>query len=134
MKPIPIATQPHMLWGHFHATDRLKALAGSMASLFRRTLPRSRDQEPTVEHIIDRIMATAWGESCEVKLNPRITRVDNLKWLLPICAQQFGTTIAISERAGGDQVVLTILVTACKHTKTGQMASTGQMGQPHFCS
>jgi hypothetical protein len=123
MKPVPIATQPHILQRCYHATERFKALAGSMVSLFYRTLPRSRDQEPTVEHIVDRIMATAPGGWCEVKLNPRFTRIDNLKWLLPICVQQFGTAIAISEHTEGDQVVLTILVTACKRTKTSETLS-----------
>jgi hypothetical protein len=126
MKPASIAAQPHTPQGRYHTTDGFKELAGSMVSLFHRTLRRNRDQQPTVEQIVDRIMATASGGSCEVKLNPRITRVDNLKWLLPICVRQFGTTIAISEHAEGDQVVLTIMVTACKHTKTGQPASSGR--------
>jgi hypothetical protein len=126
MKSASIANQPLVLHGRYHAIDRFKALAGSMVSLFHRTLRRGRDQQPTVEQIVDRIMATASGGSCEVKLNPRISRIDNLKWLLPICVRQFGIIIAISEHTEGDQVVLTILVPACKHTKTGQPASSGR--------
>jgi hypothetical protein len=124
MKPALIAKQPPVLHGRYHATDRFKALAGSMVSLFHHTLRRNREHEPTVEQIVDRIMTTGCGGSCEVKLNPRISRVDNLKWLLPLCVGQFGTAIAISEQTEGDQVVLTILVTACKHTKAGQPASS----------
>ena len=77
-----------------------------------RTLRRAATQhDPTVEQMVDRIMASACGESCAVRLNPRITRIKNVTWLLPICVQQFGTTIDIQEHPDGDDVVLTITVT-----------------------
>jgi hypothetical protein len=126
MKPVPIAHQPYFLPGHGQAVDRFNSWAGQMVSVFQQALTKHKDQEPSVEQIVDRVMATTRGESCEVKLNPRITRVDNLKWLLPICAQQFGTTIAMSERAEGDQVILAIQVTARKQKTPGQPARNGE--------
>jgi hypothetical protein len=132
MKLTPIGHQPHIQPGRYHATGWFKAFVRRMVALFQQALQRGTDQEPTVEHMVDQIMATGCGESCEVKLNPRISRIDNLKWLLPICVQQFGTAIAISEHAEGDQVVLTILVTERKHTKIGQPAGgEGQDAAAH---
>jgi hypothetical protein len=78
------------------------------------------EREPTVEQIVDRIMALRCGESCDVKLNPRITRIGNLEWLLPICVQQFGTQIDMCEHAEGDQVALTIMAAATRRQKTTQ--------------
>ncbi|HEX5690707.1 MAG TPA: hypothetical protein VFX76_11925 [Roseiflexaceae bacterium] len=66
--------------------------------------------EPTVEEIVDRIMATECGQQFEVALDPNVTRVANLEWLLPICAAQLGTTVSIAERPENNQVVLTIQV------------------------
>jgi hypothetical protein len=126
MKPVSIAHQPHILPGHGQAVDQFNAWAGRMVSVFQQALTKHKDQEPTIEHIVDRIMATASGGCCEVKLNPRITRVDNLKWLLPICVQQFGTTIAISEHTEGDQMILAIQVTARKQKTPGQSAQSGE--------
>src|SRR5262245_51018886 len=45
------------------------------------------NREPTVIQIVDRILALDCGESCDVRLDPHITRVGNLEWLLPICVQ-----------------------------------------------
>ena len=67
---------------------------------------------PTVPHIVDLIMATPCGDSCEVRLNPRVTRIDKMRWLLGIGVQQFGTEIDIAERPEGDEVVLKITVTS----------------------
>jgi cytochrome c-type biogenesis protein CcmH/NrfF len=78
------------------------------------------EREPTVEQIVGHIMTLRCGESCDVKLNPRITRIGNLEWLLPICVQQFGTWIDIREHMEGDQVVLTITATATRTQKTTQ--------------
>jgi len=90
-----------------HVLDRLSA---ALDRYHERRLATRR--EPTVEQIVDRIMALDCGEWCEVQLNPHITHIANLKWLLPICVQQFGTAIAIWEQPDGDHVILTIAVTA----------------------
>jgi hypothetical protein len=71
-------------------------------------------REPTVEQIVDRILTLSCGERCDITLNPRITRIDNLKWLLPICVKQFGTRIAIDQLAQGPNVVLMITATASR--------------------
>ncbi|HEX6288788.1 MAG TPA: hypothetical protein VFZ66_06330 [Herpetosiphonaceae bacterium] len=71
-----------------------------------------RDKEPTVQYIVDQIMDTAGGGQCEVRLDPRITRIEQMKWLLPICVQQLGSQIEIDEQPAGDQVVLIISVIA----------------------
>jgi hypothetical protein len=81
------------------------------------------NREPTVTQIVDRILALDWGESCDVKLNPHITRVGNLEWLLPICVRQFGTEIAIREHPEGGDVVLTITAMATSKHKTCQSVS-----------
>ena len=81
------------------------------------------NHEPTVTQIVDRIMALDCGESCDVRLDPHITRIGNLEWLLPICVQQFGTQIAIRELPEGDHVVLTITATATRGQKMPQPAS-----------
>jgi hypothetical protein len=65
-------------------------------------------REPTVEQIVDRILTLSCGERCDITLNPRITRIDNLKWLLPICVEQFGTRVTIDQHAQAPNVVLTI--------------------------
>ena len=70
------------------------------------------NHEPTVMQIVDRIVALECGESCNVELDPHITRIGNLEWLLPICVRQFGTEIAIRERPEGEHVILTITATA----------------------
>jgi hypothetical protein len=84
------------------------------------------NHEPTVIEIVDRIMALDCGESCNVRLDPHITRIGNLEWLLPICARQFGTEIAVRERPEGDNVVLTITATATRMRKSGQPATTAR--------
>jgi hypothetical protein len=76
------------------------------------------NHEPTVPQIVDRILELDYGESCDVKLNPHITRIGNLEWLLPICVQQFGTQIDIREHPEGDDVVLTITATTTRRQKT----------------
>jgi hypothetical protein len=81
------------------------------------------NREPTVEQIVDRIMALDCGESCDVKLDPRITRIGNMKWLLAICVQQFGTQIDIREYPEGEDVVLTITATATRRQKMPQPMS-----------
>jgi hypothetical protein len=81
------------------------------------------DRELTVTQIVDRIMALDCGESCDVKLNPHITRIGNLEWLLPICVQQFGTQIDIREHPEEDDVVLTITATATSRQKIPQPIS-----------
>jgi len=68
-------------------------------------------REPTVEQIVDRILTLSCGERCDITLNPRITRIDNLKWLLPICVEQFGTQITIDQHAQDPNVVLKITAT-----------------------
>jgi hypothetical protein len=83
------------------------------------------NHEPTVAQIVDRIMALDCGESCNVKLDPHITRIANLEWLLPICVRQFGTEIAIRERPEEDSVVLTITATATRGTKAPPPAGQG---------
>jgi hypothetical protein len=80
------------------------------------------NHEPSVTQIVDRILELDQGESCDVKLNPHITRIGNLEWLLPICVQQFGTQIAIREHPEGDDVVLTITATVARKHKTCQPA------------
>jgi hypothetical protein len=65
-------------------------------------------REPTVEQIVDRILTLSCGERCDITLNPRISRIDNLQWLLPICVEQFGTRITIDQHAQDRNVVLTI--------------------------
>jgi hypothetical protein len=81
------------------------------------------NHEPTVTQIVDCIMALDCGESCDVRLDPHITRISNLEWLLPICFRQFGTEIAIREHPQGERVVLTITVTATRRHKTCQPTS-----------
>jgi hypothetical protein len=95
------------------------------AELIQLALPRrwSMNREPTVIQIVDRIMTLDCGESCDVKLNPHITRIGNMKWLLPICVQQFGTQIDIREHPEGDDVVLTITATATRRHKMPQPTS-----------
>src|SRR5262245_16072759 len=80
------------------------------------------NREPTATQIVDRIMALDCGESCSVKLDPHITRIGNLEWLLPICVRQFGTEIAIRECQEGDRVVLTITATTTRGHKGCQPA------------
>ena len=84
------------------------------------------NREPTVVQIVDRILELDQGESCNVKLNPHITRIGNLEWLLPICVQQFGTRIAICEHPEGDDVVLTITATVARKHKACQPADQAQ--------
>ena len=84
------------------------------------------NREPTVTQIVDRILELDQGESCDVKLNPHITRIGNLEWLLPICVQQFGAEIAIREHPEGEDVILTITATTTRRHKTCQPA--GQAG------
>ena len=84
------------------------------------------NREPTVTQIVDRILELDQGESCDVKLDPHITRIGNLEWLLPICVQQFGTKIAIREHPEGDEVVLTITATEARKHKTCQPAEQPQ--------
>jgi ribosomal protein L21E len=60
-----------------------------------------------------------------VQLNPRRTRIANLKWLLPICVQQFGTTISMREHTEGDRVVLTITATASSRKTVSRPAGRG---------
>jgi hypothetical protein len=76
------------------------------------------NREPLVTQIVDRVLELDEGESCDVKLNPHITRIANLEWLLPICVQQFGTKIAICEHPEGDDMVLTITATEARKHKT----------------
>ena len=71
-------------------------------------------REPTVEQMVDQIMALGCGETCDIRLNPKISRVDNVAWLLPICVAQFGTRISIDRHAEGPNVVLTITATASR--------------------
>lgn len=71
-------------------------------------------REPTVEQMVDRILTLSSGERCAITLNPRISRIDSLKWLLPICVEQFGTRITIDQRAEGPNVVLTITAMASR--------------------
>lgn len=85
------------------------------------------DQDPTVEQIVDCIMALDCGQSCDVKLNPRITRIANMEWLLPICTQQFGTAIDIHEHAEGAKVVLTITATATRRHTTRPTTDRDQL-------
>jgi hypothetical protein len=80
------------------------------------------NHEPTVIQIVDRIMALDCGESCDVRLDPHITRIHNLEWLLPICVRQFGAEIAIRESPEEDCVVLTITATATPGRKGYQPA------------
>jgi cytochrome c-type biogenesis protein CcmH/NrfF len=68
-------------------------------------------REPSVEQIVDRILALNCGERCAITLNPRITHISNLEWLLPICVEQFGTRITIDQQAQGLNVVLMITAT-----------------------
>jgi len=68
-------------------------------------------REPTVEQIVDQILVLNCGERCAITLNPRITRIDNLKWLLPICVEQFGTRITINQQVQGPSEVLMITAT-----------------------
>jgi hypothetical protein len=63
-------------------------------------------------------MALDCGESCDVKLDPHITRIANMEWLLPICVRQLGTEIAIRDHPEGDSVVMTITATATRNHKT----------------
>jgi hypothetical protein len=81
------------------------------------------NHEPTVVQIVDRILALDCGESCDVTLDPHITRVGNLEWLLPICVRQFGTEIAIRESPEGDHVLLTITATATRRPKASPPSS-----------
>jgi hypothetical protein len=81
------------------------------------------NRELTVTQIVDRILALECGESCDVKLDPHITRIGNLEWLLPICVQQFGTQIDIREHQEGDDVILTITATATRRQKVPQPTS-----------
>jgi hypothetical protein len=81
------------------------------------------NHEPTVTEMVDRIMGLDCGDSCNVRLDPHITRIGNLEWLLPICVRQFGTEIAIRERPEGDIVVLTITATATRKRKSCQPAT-----------
>ena len=78
------------------------------------------NRQPTVEQIVDRVLALDCGESCDVRLDSHITRIGNLEWLLPICVQQFGTQIDIREHPEGDDVVLTITARATRRPKTPQ--------------
>jgi hypothetical protein len=78
------------------------------------------NHEPTVIEIVDQVLTLDCGESCNVRLDPHITRIGNLEWLLPICARQFGTEIAIRERPEGDNVVLMITATATRMRKSCQ--------------
>jgi hypothetical protein len=78
------------------------------------------NHEPTVTEIVDRIMALDSGDSCDVELDPHITRIRNMEWLLPICVRQFGTEIAMREHPEGDHLVLTITATATRRHKTSQ--------------
>jgi hypothetical protein len=95
------------------------ALASMMGWLgVQGTGGEAMNREPTVVQIVDRIMALEWGESCNVRLDPHVTRIDNLEWLLPICVRQFGTEIAIRERPDGDRVVLTITAIGTRGQKT----------------
>jgi hypothetical protein len=75
------------------------------------------NHEPTVTEIVDRVLTLDCGESCNVRLDPHITRIDNLEWLLPICVRQFGTEIAIRESPEGDRILLTITATATRRAK-----------------
>ena len=75
------------------------------------------NHEPTVIQIVDRIMALEPGESCDVELDPHITRVGNMEWLLPLCVRQLGTEIAIREHPEGSHVILTITATAAHRHK-----------------
>jgi hypothetical protein len=73
--------------------------------------------EPTMQEIVDRILATECGKQCEVELDPHITKIANVEWLLPICLQQFGTTIDIAEHPKSNHVVLTFTVLSSRpHT------------------
>jgi hypothetical protein len=81
------------------------------------------NREPTVTQIVDRIMALECGESCDVRLDPHITRIGNLEWLLPICVRQFGTEIACRESPEADCVMLTITATATRRPKIHLPAS-----------
>ena len=71
-------------------------------------------REPTVEQMVDQIMTLGCGETCDITLNPKISRVDNVAWLLPICVAQFGTRISIDRHAVGQNIVLTITATASR--------------------
>jgi hypothetical protein len=81
------------------------------------------NREPTVTQIVDHIMALECGESYDVRLDPHITRIDKLEWLLPICVRQFGTEIAIREHPERGSVVLTITATATQKRKSCQPAT-----------
>jgi hypothetical protein len=70
--------------------------------------------EPTVEQMVTQIMGLGCGDTCDITLNPKITRVDNVTWLLPICVTQFGTRISIDQHAQDSSVVLTITATASR--------------------
>jgi len=72
------------------------------------------NREPTVTQIVDRVLALECGESCHVKLNPRVTRVRNLEWLLSVSVRQFGVQIDMSEQREGDYVDLMITATATR--------------------
>jgi hypothetical protein len=85
------------------------------------------NREPTVPQIVDRILALKCGESCDVRLNPRLTRISNLKWLLSTCLQQFDTAIDFYEHPEGNDVILTIKVTA---TSRWAAHSPARLDQP----
>jgi hypothetical protein len=120
MKTQSIKNQFSVSQERIHPGDWLRGLARRMAAAFPTVRRSQGDPEPTVEQIVDRIMALERGEWCEVKLNPQITRIANLKWLLPICVEQFGTKIALFEQPEGDYVVLSMLVTATRSRNAGQ--------------
>jgi hypothetical protein len=84
------------------------------------------NREPLVTQIVDRVLELDEGDSCDIKLNPHITRIGNMEWLLPICVQQFGTKIAIREHPEGDAVVLTITATEARKHKAYQPADQAQ--------
>ena len=112
MRPPQDTTESPVLEAGHHVIDRVKALFHGAAKTLHDPDEGAMHQEPTLVKIVDRITALHHGESCDVELDPHITRIGNLEKLLPLCVEQFGRTIAMREHPEGEKVILTITVTA----------------------
>jgi hypothetical protein len=94
-----------------HAASGSQAVeAGHVTDTAHHRQGGAAHHEPTIVEIVDRVTTMHPGDSCDVELDPHITRINNLERLLPICVGQFGRSIDMCEHPEGDKVILTITV------------------------